>query len=396
MRWTITTRDKEQLEALMQAAMDAFSEEVPRLDPQPESQKDYSETLSLYPIFDMHRAQWRISMNAARTGIQQQQSANNFIDYSIQCAPDSEKAVLLIGGDMLHSDGTEAVTPASGHVLDQDSRYAKLVYVAIRSVRRAIAKLLSKHKTRWTITTRDKEQLEALMQAAMDAFSEEVPRLDPQPESQKDYSETLSLYPIFDMHRAQWRISMNAARTGIQQQQSANNFIDYSIQCAPDSEKAVLLIGGDMLHSDGTEAVTPASGHVLDQDSRYAKLVYVAIRSVRRAIAKLLSKHKTIWLRAAMAAAYENEPRVHVDVSPRVVHHTQYGKTFPHTIIWLRAAMAAAYENEPRVHVDVSPRVVHHTQYGKTFPHTIMGTLSANLKHWRQRCIRCARVHSTI
>ena len=35
-----------------------------------------------------------------------------------------------------------------------------------------------------------------------------------------------------------------------------------------------------------------------------------------------------IWLRAAMAAAYEDEPRVMVDVSPRVVHHTQYGKTF--------------------------------------------------------------------
>lgn len=122
-----------------------------------------------------------------------------------------------------------------------------------------------------------------------------------------------------------------------------NDFFDYSIERAPNSEKAVLLIGGDMLHSDGLEAVTPASGHVLDQDSRYAKLVYVAIRATRRAVHKMLSKHKEveiqivegnhdqsgmIWLRAAMAAAYENEPRVYVDVSPRVVHHTQYGKTF--------------------------------------------------------------------
>lgn len=197
----------------------------------------------------------------------------------------------------------------------------------------------------WIKTSKDREQLEALMQAAMDAFSEEVPRLNPQPESQKDYSETLSLYPIFDMHLGAMAHKHECGENWdtATAERVMNNFIDYSIQCAPDSEKAVLLIGGDMLHSDGLEAVTPASGHVLDQDSRYAKLVYVAIRSVRRAITKLLSKHKNveiqiiegnhdqsgmIWLRAAMAAAYENEPRVHVDVSPRVVHHTQYGKTF--------------------------------------------------------------------
>lgn len=197
----------------------------------------------------------------------------------------------------------------------------------------------------WIKTSKDREQLEALMQAAMDVFSEEVPRLDPQPESQKDYSETLSLYPIFDMHLGAMAHKHECGENWdtATAERVMNNFIDYSIQCAPDSEKAVLLIGGDMLHSDGLEAVTPASGHVLDQDSRYAKLVYVAIRSVRRAITKLLSKHKNveiqiiegnhdqsgmIWLRAAMAAAYENEPRVHVDVSPRVVHHTQYGKTF--------------------------------------------------------------------
>lgn len=198
---------------------------------------------------------------------------------------------------------------------------------------------------RWTITTRDKDQLEALMQAAMDAFSEEVPRLEPQPEVEKDYSETLSLYPIFDMHLGAMAHKHECGENWdtATAERVMNNFIDYAIQCSPNSEKAVLLIGGDMLHSDGLEAVTPASGHVLDQDSRYAKLVYVAIRSVRRAITKLLSKHKNveiqivegnhdqsgmIWLRAAMAAAYENEPRVYVDVSPRVVHHTQYGKTF--------------------------------------------------------------------
>lgn len=198
---------------------------------------------------------------------------------------------------------------------------------------------------RWTITNKDKEQLEALMQAAMEAFAEEVPRLEPQPESRKDYSESLALYPIFDMHIGAMAHKHECGENWdtATSEKVMNDFFDYAVECAPNSEKAVLLIGGDMLHSDGLEAVTPASGHVLDQDSRYAKLVYVAIRATRRAISLMLTKHKEIevqviegnhdqsgmiWLRAAMAAAYENEPRVTVDVSPRVVHHTQYGKTF--------------------------------------------------------------------
>lgn len=198
---------------------------------------------------------------------------------------------------------------------------------------------------RWTITNKDKEQLEALMQAAMEAFAEEVPRLPAQEEKAQDYSETLALYPIFDMHLGAMAHKHECGENWdtATAERAMNDFFDYSIERAPNSEKAVLLIGGDMLHSDGLEAVTPASGHVLDQDSRYAKLVYVAIRATRRAVSKMLSKHKEveiqiiegnhdqsgmIWLRAAMAAAYENEPRVYVDVSPRVVHHTQYGKTF--------------------------------------------------------------------
>jgi metallophosphoesterase superfamily enzyme len=210
------------------------------------------------------------------------------------------------------------------------------------------SKLVDKNgntKLTWIKTHKDKDQLEAIMQAAMAAFSDELPRLEPQPEKITDYSKTLALYPIFDIHIGAMAHKHESGENydTATAEKIMNEFFDYAVDKAPNSEKAVLLIGGDMIHSDGLEAVTPASGHVLDQDSRYAKLVYVAIRATRRAVSRMLEKHKEvelqiiegnhdqsgmIWLRAAMAAAYENEPRVKVDVSPRVVHHTQYGKTF--------------------------------------------------------------------
>ena len=112
MRWTKTSKDKEQLEAIMQAAMQAFSEEVPRLPAQEEKEQDYSETLSLYPIFDMHLGAMAHKHECGENydTATAERVMNDFFDYSIERAPNSEKAVLLIGGDMLHSDGLEAVT----------------------------------------------------------------------------------------------------------------------------------------------------------------------------------------------------------------------------------------------------------------------------------------------
>lgn len=199
---------------------------------------------------------------------------------------------------------------------------------------------------RWVKTDQDREKLAAMMDAAIDAFCEEIPRAEPQENklNGKYVEGQLALYPVFDLHIGAMAHKHECGEnysTDISER-VLKDFFDYAVEIAPNAEKAVLLIGGDFLHSDGLDAVTPASGHVLDQDSRYAKLVHVAIRSVRRAVSKMLDKHNEveiqiiegnhdqagmIWLRAAMAAFYEDEPRVKVDVSPMILHRTKWGKT---------------------------------------------------------------------
>ena len=200
-------------------------------------------------------------------------------------------------------------------------------------------------KIRWVKTSIDNERLEVLMEQAREAFCSELPKAEIVNHSGDDVnSDLMTLYPIFDIH-----IGMMAHR-----HESGENYdtataeklmcsyFDHAISVSPASEKAVILIGGDFLHSDGLEAVTPASGHCLDQDSRYAKLVYVAIRSIRGAVKKMLKKHSQveiqviegnhdqsgmIWLRAAMAAFYESDERVFVDTSPAIMHKTRFGST---------------------------------------------------------------------
>lgn len=200
-------------------------------------------------------------------------------------------------------------------------------------------------KIRWVKTSIDNERLEVLMEQAREAFCSELPKADSVNHSGNEVnSELMTLYPIFDIH-----IGMMSHRHESGENYDTNtaeklmgSYFDHAISVSPASEKAVILVGGDFLHSDGLEAVTPASGHCLDQDSRYAKLVYVAIRSIRGAVEKMLKKHKEveiqiiegnhdqsgmIWLRAAMAAFYERESRVFVDTSPAIMHKTRFGST---------------------------------------------------------------------
>ncbi|QAU04384.1 hypothetical protein [Escherichia phage vB_EcoS_IME542] len=199
-------------------------------------------------------------------------------------------------------------------------------------------------KQQWVKSDIDKEKQEEMMFQAIEALTDELPREKPRALRVGLWEDTLSLYPVFDMHIGAMAHHAECGENYSTEiaERVLNDYFDYAVAKAPCSKKAVLLIGGDFLHSDGLEAVTPTSHHVLDQDSRYHKLVYVAVRATRRAISRMLDKHKEvevqiipgnhdlsgmIWLRAAMAAFYMDEPRVNVDASPAALHVTQFGKT---------------------------------------------------------------------
>ena len=105
---------------------------------------------------------------------------------------------------------------------------------------------------------------------------------------------------------------------------------------------AVVAQLGDFLHADNINPVTPTSGHLLDADGRYSKVVQVAIRILRQVIKTALAKHKTvvvlmaegnhdlsssIWLREMFKAVYEKEPRVQVIDTPLPYYVLQHGST---------------------------------------------------------------------
>ena len=105
------------------------------------------------------------------------------------------------------------------------------------------------------------------------------------------------------------------------------NSINDMIKAAPNSETGMLCQLGDFLHWDGILNVTPQSGHILDADTRYAKLVDLTMSVMAEAVNIMLGHFGTvvivnaegnhdisgsIWLRKHLAHLFSKERRVEV------------------------------------------------------------------------------------
>lgn len=117
--------------------------------------------------------------------------------------------------------------------------------------------------------------------------------------------------------------------------------IEESIARSPSSAHAIVLGGGDLLHSDSNENKTARSGNVLDVDGRYDKCIDVAGRLVVRTIDASLRRHQHVTVRilkgnhdehSSVAIAYflkghyRNEPRVTVDTDASLFFWFRFGK----------------------------------------------------------------------
>ncbi|HAB1162235.1 TPA_asm: winged helix-turn-helix domain-containing protein [Salmonella enterica subsp. enterica serovar Enteritidis] len=197
----------------------------------------------------------------------------------------------------------------------------------------------------WVITEQDKErQLEA-MHAVIDGMKSDITPVSAVPPPKKRQNEKLlNLYTVSDFHLGMlaWADESGDDWDMKIAEDLFSKWFDAAFQKAPDAGVGVINLLGDFAHFDSLDAVTPASGHVLDADTRYQKLVRYMIRMVRRVVNMALVKHKSvrllivqgnhdesgmIWLAEMFNTLYDNEPRVFVDTSPDVYKMVQHGKT---------------------------------------------------------------------
>lgn len=196
----------------------------------------------------------------------------------------------------------------------------------------------------WLKTSKEHNDAKKVFDSMVEAVCCDIPRAEPIDAPSVTEGDLLSCYIVTDYHLGMlaWEPEAGDNWDTDLAYDLLLKFFKYSVASTPNSKVAVLAQLGDFMHYDSLDAVTPTSGHVLDADTRLPKLVDVSIRAIRTAISMMLEKHEhvhiimaegnhdlasSVWLRAMLAALYENEPRVTVDNTHTPYYCYEWGQT---------------------------------------------------------------------
>lgn len=171
----------------------------------------------------------------------------------------------------------------------------------------------------------------------------DAPRSLPSPAPLNVAGDMLTRYIVADVH---FGMQSWALETGedYDLKIAANRFAEASgalLQSAPATERALILNTGDTLHNNDQKNMTPASGHILDVDSRFAKIAYNAVKALVAQIEAAKAKHAhvdvvmlagnhdpdaTSLMAVALMMRFEGDPRVTVHFHPRKLWCWQFGR----------------------------------------------------------------------
>jgi Bacterial regulatory helix-turn-helix protein, lysR family. len=196
----------------------------------------------------------------------------------------------------------------------------------------------------WIKTDVDAERRAKLLQAAHEALADDLRGLAPlvaPPEGRA--SDLMTVIPMGDPHFGMYAW---AKETGDNfDTETAKRLtlgaVDRLLSVTPNSDTCVILPLGDVFHANDQTNQTPAHKNPLDVDTRFVRVLQIGIQAYRQAVLRALERHRkvivkfvagnhdpqAIWALAFSIAAYfDQEPRVRVDLDPGKFWFLQFGK----------------------------------------------------------------------
>lgn len=187
-------------------------------------------------------------------------------------------------------------------------------------------------------------ELEALREAIEEVAAEYKGVAKPVKPPPRNDADLLVAYPLGDPHIGMyaWReeagedFDCDIARSDLLAATSR------LVEVAPPSERCVIVNLGDFFHSDNNQNRTARSGHALDVDTRWPRVLKVGCQIMIDLVGLALRKHakvevinaignhddhSAVMLSAFMDAFFHNEPRVTVYSSSSKFHYVEHGKT---------------------------------------------------------------------
>jgi hypothetical protein len=199
-------------------------------------------------------------------------------------------------------------------------------------------------KLQWIKTSADMETLRAAQAAVLRQMTRKLPALPRIKAPAEQSADLCTVYTMTDCHVGMlaWSRETGEAWDLNIAERCLTETLLQMIDAAPASALGVLNQLGDFLHFDSLQPMTPTHHHILDADSRYQKVVEVAVRILESVIAAMLTKHAavhvemkegnhdptgSVWLRVMFARIFRDNPRVTVNLSPNPYTAKQWGET---------------------------------------------------------------------
>ncbi len=203
-----------------------------------------------------------------------------------------------------------------------------------------------KVKLTWVKSRLEDQAAEVARQALKEAFFEDAPELDV-PAEPRDYS--TDVIPWIQIGDAHVGMLAHAAEVGesfdvkIAERELCGAIGQLIDEMPGFYERVVINDLGDFTHYENFQATTEASGHALDFDTRYPKMIRSYSRIMRFIVERALTKAKTvdviinqgnhsrtndIWMAELLRAAYGHTGRVNVLDNDSVFIAYRMGRTF--------------------------------------------------------------------
>ncbi len=188
----------------------------------------------------------------------------------------------------------------------------------------------------------DEDRLEAL-RAAVDAICEPAKGQAASVVEPVTMGDLMAVIPLGDPHVGllAWAAEGGADWDLRIAEQVLTEAVQRAVLLAPPAGRCLLINLGDYFHADNQSNQTARSGHQLDVDSRWSKILAVGIRIMRTMVDDCLRKfgtvtidnvrgnhddHSAVMLSHVLSAYYDREPRVTVEMSPALHRYHSHGR----------------------------------------------------------------------
>jgi len=202
-------------------------------------------------------------------------------------------------------------------------------------------------KLKWVKTDRDILKQQEMMTLAAEEFAHQLPQLSASEHYPSDDTNTniIPWFNIGDAHLGMVAYAMEVGHNfdlGIAERELCEA-MKMLIDRAAGYERCVIQDMGDFTHYENMAGVTDHSGHALDCDTRFQKMIRIYTRTMRFIVDYALQKFKYVdviinqgnhsrtndfWMAHFLRHVYEKEKRVHVLNNDSVFIGYRMGNTF--------------------------------------------------------------------